>query len=118
MNNVDDGIEIWGGTVNLKHFAIWNIGDDSLDVDHGWRGKAQFGLIVQGYSVNAASGSGVCDSMIEADGAAKSDAQPVTTVALYNMTLIGQPASGKHAIKYRDGARMQVMNSIIMNEFS
>ena len=115
MNNVDDGIEIWGGTVNLTNFAIWNAGDDSLDVDHGWRGKAQFGLIVQGYSVNAASGSGVCDSMIEADGAAKADAQPVTTVALYNMTLIGQPASGKHAMKYRDGARMQVMNSIIMN---
>jgi hypothetical protein len=65
--------------------------------------------------VNAVSGSGVCDSMIEADGAAKSDAQPVTTVALYNMTLIGQGASGKHAIKYRDNARLQVMNSIIMN---
>ena len=51
MNNVDDGIEIWGGTVNLKYFNIWNIGDDSFDVDQGWRGKAQFGLIVQGYSV-------------------------------------------------------------------
>jgi len=115
MNNVDDGIEIWGGTANLKHFAIWNIGDDSLDLDHGWRGKAQFGLVVQGYSVNAAAGSGVCDSILEADGAAKSDAQPVTTAALYNMTLIGQPLSGKHGIKYRDGARLQVMNSIIMN---
>ena len=48
MNNVDDGIEIWGGTVGLKYITIWNIGDDSLDVDQGWRGKAQFGLIVQG----------------------------------------------------------------------
>jgi len=115
MNNVDDGIEIWGGKVDLKYFSIWNIGDDSLDVDHGWRGRAQFGLIVQGYSVNAASGSGVCDSMIEADGAAKSDAQPVTTAALYNMTLIGQPFSAKRAIKYRDGARIQINNSIIMN---
>jgi len=115
MNNVDDGIEIWGGKVDLKYFSIWNIGDDSLDVDHGWRGRAQFGLIVQGYSVNAASGSGVCDSMIEADGAAKSDAQPVTTAALYNMTLIGQPFSAKRAIKYRDGARIQINNSIIMD---
>ena len=39
MNNVDDGIEIWGGTVNLKYLSIWNIGDDSFDVDEGWRGK-------------------------------------------------------------------------------
>jgi hypothetical protein len=115
MNNVDDGIEIWGGKVDLKYFSIWNIGDDSFDLDHGWRGRAQFGLIVQGYSLNAASGSGVCDSMIEIDGAAKSDAQPVTTVNLYNMTLIGQPLSGKRAIKFRDNARMQLNNSIIMN---
>lgn len=115
MNNVDDGIEIWGGKVDLKYFSIWNIGDDSFDLDHGWRGRGQFGLIVQGYSLNAASGSGVCDSMIEIDGAAKSDAQPVTTVNLYNMTLIGQPLSGKRALKYRDNARMQVNNSIIMN---
>ncbi|MFN9754881.1 MAG: hypothetical protein ACK58X_00565, partial [Planctomycetota bacterium] len=49
LNNLDDGIEVWGGTVNLKYFAITNIGDDSLDLDQGWRGKAQFGLIVQGY---------------------------------------------------------------------
>lgn len=115
MNNVDDGIEIWGGKVDLRYFSIWNIGDDSFDLDHGWRGRGQFGLIVQGYSQNAASGSGVCDSMIEIDGAAKSDAQPVSTVSLYNMTLIGQPLSAKRAIKFRDNARLQVNNSIIMD---
>ena len=116
MNNVDDGIEIWGGKVNLKYFSIWNIGDDSFDLDQGWRGKAQFGLIVSGYSIpGAASGSGFCDSAIEVDGAEKSDAQPVTTVALYNMTLVGQPASGKAATKFRDNARMQINNSILMD---
>ena len=56
MNNVDDGIEIWGGAVNLKYFSVWNVGDDSFDVDQGWRGKAQFGLIVQGYSLDASQG--------------------------------------------------------------
>jgi hypothetical protein len=84
MNNVDDGIEIWGGTVNLKYFSIWNVGDDSLDIDQGWRGKAQFGLIVQGYSANAAQGSGVGDNCIEIDGAEQSDYQPVTTGTIYN----------------------------------
>jgi hypothetical protein len=79
MNNVDDGIEVWGGTVNFKYVSIWNVGDDSFDVDQGWRGKAQFGLIVQGYSVNAAQGSGVGDNAIEMDGAEQSDYQPVTT---------------------------------------
>ena len=115
MNNVDDGIEIWGGTVNVKHFAIWNVGDDSFDLDQGWRGKAQFGLIVQGYSVPASQGSGVGDNAIEVDGAENSDYQPVTTVSLYNMTLIGQPISGDHGVAYRDGARVQLRNSIIMD---
>ena len=116
MNNVDDGIEIWGGTVDLKYFSIWNIGDDSFDVDQGWRGRAQFGLIVSGYSIpGAASGSGFPDSAVEIDGAAKSDAQPVTTTALYNMTIIGQPLSGKAATKFRDNARAQFNNSIFMD---
>jgi hypothetical protein len=115
MNNVDDGIEIWGGKAHMSHFSVWNIGDDSLDLDQGCRWTFDHGLLVQGYSVNAASGSGVCDSIFESDGAEKSDAQPVTRVCLYNMTMIGQPYSGKHGVKYRDGAGMQIMNSIIMN---
>lgn len=116
MNNVDDGIEIWGGTVDMKYVTVWNIGDDSFDVDHGWRGRVQFGLMVSGYCIpGAASGSGFPDSLFEMDGAAKSDAQPVTTAAFYNMTAVGQPLSGKAATKWRDNARAQFRNSIIMD---
>ncbi len=115
MNNVDDGIEIWGGTVNLKYVAIWNIGDDSMDIDQGWRGKAQFGLVVQGYSVSAAQGSGVGDNAWEIDGAEQSDYQPVTTGTIYNFTTIGQPLSGDHLAAFRDNARMQFRNCIWMD---
>ncbi len=115
VNNVDDGIEIWGGTVNLKYVSIWNVGDDSLDVDQGWRGKAQFGLIVQGHSTDASQGSGVGDNCIEADGAEDSDAQPVTTTCLYNFTVVGQPVDGDHGTAWRDNARMQIRNSIFMD---
>jgi hypothetical protein len=115
MNNVDDGIEIWGGTCNLKYVSIWNVGDDSLDIDQGYRGKVQFGLIVQGYSVLAAQGSGIGDNAIEIDGAEQSDYQPVTSTALYNFTVVGQPVSGDHGIAYRDNARVQVRNSVFMD---
>jgi len=115
MNNVDDGIEIWGGKLNIQYFNIWNIGDDSLDVDQGWRGKAQFGLVVQGNSLNAASGSGVCDNILEMDGAEQSDYQPVTSSTIYNVTLLGQPAGGDHATTWRDNARVQIRNSTIMD---
>ncbi|MDK2858285.1 MAG: hypothetical protein PWQ89_1404, partial [Verrucomicrobiota bacterium] len=115
MNNVDDGIEIWGGTVNLKYLNIWNVGDDSLDVDEGWRGKAQFGLIVQGYSTDAGQGSGVGDNCFETDGAEDSDAQPVTTAAIYNFTVVGQPLQGDHGTTWRDNARVQYRNCIWMD---
>ena len=117
MNNVDDGIEIWGGTVSLKYVNIWNIGDDSFDIDQGWRGKAQFGLLVQGYSVDAAQGSGVGDNLVETDGAENSDAQPVTTAVIYNFTALGQPTpgAGDHGTAWRDNARIQYRNCIFMN---
>lgn len=115
MNNVDDGIEIWGGACQLKYVNIWNIGDDSFDIDQGWVGKAQFVNIVQGYAANAAQGSGVGDNAFELDGAEDSDWQPVTTAVIYNATVIGQPKSGDHGTAWRDGARVQFRNCIFMD---
>ncbi len=115
MNNVDDGIEIWGGTVQLDHYSIWNIGDDSFDCDQGWRGKAQFGLIVQGYSVEASQGSGVGDNAYEIDGAEDSDWQPRTRATIYNTTVLGNPLDGDGLTTWRDGAGVQYRNSIFMN---
>ena len=86
---------------------IWNIGDDSFDVDQGWRGKAQFILIVQGYSLDAGQGSGVGDNGFETDGAEDSDWQPVTTASIWNATVIGQPVDGDGLTAWRDNARVQ-----------
>lgn len=38
----DDGIELWGGTVNLKHIVLIDNGDDNLDIDEGYRGNIQY----------------------------------------------------------------------------
>ena len=46
-NSSDDGIEIFGGTVNLSNIVLTGNDDDSLDVDTGWRGAVQNLLIVQ-----------------------------------------------------------------------
>ncbi len=117
MNNVDDGVEVWGGTVNLKYLNIWNVGDDSLDIDQGYRGKVQFVNIVQGYSLDASQGSGVGDNCIETDGAENSDAQPVTTTVVHNATVIGQPAegAGDGGTAWRDNARVQYRECIFMD---
>jgi len=119
MNNVDDGIETWGGTVNYKYVSIWNVGDDSFDVDQGWRGKAQNLFIVQGYSLGSGSsqGSGIGDNCFEVDGAEQCYYQPVTSATIYNATVIGQPlpGGGDHGTAWRDNARVQYRNCIFMD---
>lgn len=37
-NSDDDGIEIWGGTVNLSHINITRCTDDHFDIDDGYSG--------------------------------------------------------------------------------
>ncbi|MEM6676039.1 MAG: hypothetical protein AAF726_24530 [Planctomycetota bacterium] len=115
MNNVDDGVEVWGGTVDLKHLSIWNIGDDSLDIDQGWRGLCQFLLIVQGYSLDASQGSGVGDNACETDGAEDSFYQPRTRAQVVNATVIGQPLDGDGLTAWRDNAGLQYTHSIFMD---
>ncbi len=45
--NKDDGIEMFGGTVNIKRVLLTNIGDDSIDWTWGWTGKLQFAIAQQ-----------------------------------------------------------------------
>ncbi|MCA9505447.1 MAG: hypothetical protein R3F16_02630 [Myxococcota bacterium] len=40
-SNADDGIEWFGGTVNLNNVVVAYAGDDSLDVDQGFTGNVQ-----------------------------------------------------------------------------
>jgi len=36
--NQDDGVEWFGGTVNVTNVLVWNNGDDALDTDQAWSG--------------------------------------------------------------------------------
>lgn len=36
--NQDDGIEFFGGAVNVTNVVIWNVGDDAIDTDQAWSG--------------------------------------------------------------------------------
>lgn len=38
VSNQDDGVEWFGGTVNVKNLIVWNTGDDAVDTDQSWGG--------------------------------------------------------------------------------
>ena len=46
VSNQDDGIEWFGGTVNVKNAIVWNTGDDAIDTDQSWAGTLDNFIIV------------------------------------------------------------------------
>lgn len=43
----DDGIEMFGGAVNVQNFAGIYVRDDSIDLDEGWIGSIDTALVIQ-----------------------------------------------------------------------
>ncbi|QNL22074.1 hypothetical protein HZR84_09015 [Hyphobacterium sp. CCMP332] len=44
--NQDDGIEWFGGTVNVSNALVWNVGDDGMDTDQSWSGTCSNFMVV------------------------------------------------------------------------
>ena len=108
--NKDDGIEWFGGTVNVKHILVTGIADDSFDWTAGWTGKGQF-MIAQQYADDG-------DRMIEADNSgSNNDALPRSNPTLSNLTLVGQGAdgAGDTGILLREGTGVSISNAIVFN---
>jgi uncharacterized membrane protein len=47
LGGADDGIELWGGTVNVENIYVYNAGDDSIDTDLGYTGTITNAVVVQ-----------------------------------------------------------------------
>lgn len=105
----DDGLEIFGGSVNLKYVAITRAQDDSLDIDRGWTGNAQFIAIQQDDGVDV-------DNGFEADNwATNNDATPRTSPQLYNVTWIGPLGGGQaRGMTLKEGVAGTISNSIVL----
>lgn len=108
--NSDDGVEFFGGTVNVKHVVLTGNKDDSLDWTSGWNGSAQF-VIVEQYADAGNMG-------IEADNFSKRhNAAPRSEPTLANMTFIGSDkskgAKGGSGILLRRGTGAKIFNTYI-----
>ena len=130
IGNLDDGIEIFGGTVNIKYAAVVNVGDASFDVDQGYRGRAQFVFVLQGYCDvdGGVAGSGINNHAFEMDGVEKADNNRPWALQRYeNVTVIGNRYRGtggtgisggetdSSALHMDDNVRAQFFNCIFMD---
>ncbi len=108
FNGNDDGIEFFGGTVDLKYAIVTGAADDSFDWTDGWVGNGQFWIVQQ--TTNEG------DHGIEADNLkSNNEAIPVSNPTLSNITLIGaEDGDGKNeAILFRRGTKVSIYNMIV-----
>lgn len=110
FSSADDGIEIFGGTVNIKHISVAFSTDDDFDFDLGWRGNAQFLFALMGDDNIGFDHAG------EWDGASPDDAPLFTAPNIFNATFIGPGAGGTardKAILMRENFAGKLGNSIL-----
>ncbi len=110
ISNEDDGIEIFGGTVHLKHIVVSGCGDDAFDYDLGWTGNGQFWLGVQSNYLG--------DNLLEAGGGVNPvDGMPNSQPNILNSTFIGngETSAGACAVFERNAGGI-LANSILMHK--
>ena len=82
----DDGVEIFGGTVDMSYVLVTRAQDDALDIDLGWKGRAQYVAIQQ---------DSAADNAIEVDNLAEDPTRPpFTDFRISNFTIIGPKDMG------------------------
>ncbi len=117
-NGLDDGIEWFGGTVNVRHAFVNATQDDGFDWVGGWRGKLQFG-IVRGCTP-------LCDRGIEADNfgidglGQDPESSPRSSPTVYNVTLVGDVTpslmgQNNQAIEVRQNTAAMIRNFLAFN---
>jgi HAMP domain-containing protein len=118
VSNTDDAFEWFGGTVNCRNLVAVFCNDDNLDMDFGFQGTVQNVLIVQNNipgsqgADNALEFSGVTDFALVGTGPAIADA---TKPVVFNVTAIGNGASGSTVLRTNSGFQGQVHNSVFLN---
>jgi hypothetical protein len=108
--NRDDGIEFFGGAVNVKYAVVTGIHDDSIDWTSGWVGKMQH-VVVQQWDDQA-------DRGIEADNNEdNNDATPRSKPMISHATFIGSKTAtdADDGLKIRRGTGGNFYSFVVVN---
>ena len=103
IGNVDDGIECFGGSVNIDHALVWAQGDDAFDID-------------QSYSGTINNFMGIADA--ESDHSLEIDGPEGSMVGMFTMingTLKGFGPDGGEYADFRKEATGTVSNTYFYN---
>ncbi|RMG97791.1 MAG: hypothetical protein D6705_07950 [Deltaproteobacteria bacterium] len=105
----DDGMEMFGGSFIAKHVVVTGAADDSIDCDQGFRGKLQYGLVVQDPALG--------DNGFEwSNQGTDFTAMPLTGPVVSNFTLIGSGPGGDKSkgATFKEGTEGFIHNSMFV----
>lgn len=107
VDGSDDGIEFFGGSVNIDHCIVENCTDDSFDWTEGWNGTAEYIIAYQ--SVDE------CDCLMECDNNGdNNDAEPVAHPTIRYATFIGNNSTENHrGLRLREGTYVNLSNALV-----
>lgn len=114
LNGADDGIEFFGGSVNVKNLLVVNSEDDMFDVTQGWKGTLDnaYGIWEAGYSSTEGDPRGLeLDGNF--DGLTPDDINQ-SDFTFKNITVVNKSDFEMHdAIKVRRGAKANISNILV-----
>ena len=109
----DDGIQIFGGMVDIRHAAAIFNEEDGIEYDQGWQGRGQYIFVI----TDELSGAGEHAGDYEGDDYEEFDVDmtfmPYSNPLLYNQTYVG--AGEATAIRLHNGAGVRLHNSLFVN---
>lgn len=105
-NNLDDGIEFFGGTVDAKHLVVTGQSDDAIDWTDGWVGRVQYAIVEPGENLRDDAYG------IEGDNQRPNDLLPRSAPMLSNLTIIGN-SEWVAGARIRRGSGATVANTVI-----
>ncbi|GAB5359022.1 hypothetical protein AAMO2058_000508600 [Amorphochlora amoebiformis] len=103
--SIDDGIEIFGGTVDLSYCSSFFNQDDQIDLEAGYRGKLS--------NIFVMVGNGHRGIEIDSTRGDPDIVTPRTRAEIAHATVIGNPLSTFPAIEFRGGSSGAIVASVL-----
>lgn len=114
----DDGFEMFGGAVNLKHVVAVNVADDSFDFADGYTGNIQFALAIHTSGANRCiegdnTGEGRADNLLPMTHPRISNHTCITSGVDTNQGTFPTSKGDSEGPLLREGTQFELYNSII-----
>jgi hypothetical protein len=127
----DDGIEMFGGAVNIENYVAIYVRDDSIDIDEGYSGTIQNALVIQ--SETDGNHCIEADGVADYDNLAATDAAAIESIialginsrpTIANLTCIISPNAAATAThdpgagwRLREGIYATINDSLLISSF-